>query len=54
MQIIRGKERKVKTEEEIEEELEEFKKCLKDRDVDSRMWHLDYGYIMALEWVLEE
>ena len=44
----------MKTEEEVREELEKFKKCLKDREVDSRMWHLDYGYIMALEWVLEE
>ena len=46
----------MRREEEIRKELKAFKRCLKDREFEfgSERWHLDYGYIMALEWVLAE
>lgn len=43
----------MRTEEEIRKELKEIKHCLKDREAEDKIWLLKYGYIMALEWVLE-
>ena len=43
----------MKTEEAIKEELSEMRKCLKD-DENGYLASETYGYIRALEWVLED
>lgn len=42
----------MKTEEEIKEDLERMRECLKDES--GYLASVTYGYITALEWVLEE
>lgn len=42
----------MKTVEEIKEELSEMRECLKDES--GYLANETYGYILALEWVLED